>query len=44
MKLKNVTVAVKDIGRSRRFYHDLFGIALVIDNDGNLIEAGTPMK
>ena len=37
MKLKNVLIAVKDIERSRRFYHDLFGLDLIRDNDGNMI-------
>ena len=37
MKLKNVLIVVKDIERSRRFYHDLFGLDLVLDNDGNMI-------
>ena len=43
MKLKNVLIAVKDIGRSGQFYQDLFGLELVLDNDGNLIEVGTPV-
>jgi len=37
MKLKNVLIVVKDIEKSRQFYHDLFGIDLVLDNDGNMI-------
>ena len=37
MKLKNILIVVKDIERSRQFYHDLFGIDLVLDNDGNMI-------
>ena len=37
MKLKNIRIVVKDIERSRAFYHDLFGIDLVLDNDGNMI-------
>ena len=37
MKLKNVLIVVKDIERSRKFYHDLFGLELVLDNDGNMI-------
>ena len=37
MKLKNILIVVKDIERSRAFYHDLFGIYLVLDNDGNMI-------
>ena len=36
MKLKNVLIVVKDIERSRQFYHDLFGLEM-IDNDGNMI-------
>ena len=37
MKLKNVLIVVKDIERSRQFYHDLFGLELIVDNDGNMI-------
>ena len=37
MKLKNILIVVKDIEKSRKFYHDLFGIALVLDNEGNMI-------
>ena len=37
MKLKNILIVVKDIEKSRKFYHDLFGIELVLDNDGNMI-------
>ena len=37
MKLKNVLIVVKDIERARQFYHDLFGLDLVLDNDGNMI-------
>ena len=37
MKLRNVLIAVKDLERSRRFYHDLFGLDLILDNDGNMI-------
>ena len=37
MKLKNVLIVVKDIEKSRQFYHDLFGLELVVDNDGNMI-------
>lgn len=37
MKLKNVLIVVKDIEKSRQFYHDLFGLDTVLDNDGNLI-------
>lgn len=37
MKLKNVLIVVKDIERSKRFYHDLFGLETVVDYDGNMI-------
>ena len=37
MKLKNFLIVVKDIERSRRFYHDLFGLEMLLDNDGNMI-------
>lgn len=37
MKLKNVLIVVKDIEKSKQFYHDLFGLNPVLDNDGNLI-------
>ena len=37
MKLKNVLIVVKDIEKSKRFYHDLFGLEVVLNNDGNMI-------
>ena len=37
MKLKNVLIVVKDIERARQFYQDLFGLSVVLDNDGNMI-------
>ena len=37
MKLKNILIVVQDIEKSRKFYQDLFGIELVLDNDGNMI-------
>lgn len=37
MKLKNILIVVKDIEKSRQFYHDLFGLEVVLDNDGNMI-------
>ena len=37
MKLKNFLIVVKDIERARRFYHDLFGLEVLTDNDGNMI-------
>ena len=40
MKLKNFLIVVKDIERSRQFYHDLFGLNMILDNDGNMILTG----
>ena len=37
MRLKNILIVVKDIEKSRKFYHDLFDIDSVLDNDGNMI-------
>ena len=37
MKLKNILLIVKDIERSKQFYHDLFGLDMILDNDGNMI-------
>lgn len=37
MKLKNILIVTKDIERSRQFYHDLFGLEMILDNDGNMI-------
>lgn len=37
MKLKNILIIVKDIEKSRKFYHDLFGLDTILDNSGNMI-------
>ena len=37
MKLRNILIVVKNIEKSRQFYHDLFGLELILDNDGNMI-------
>lgn len=37
MKLKNILIVVDDIEKSKQFYHDLFGLDMVLDNDGNMI-------
>ena len=37
MKLKNVLIVTKDIEKSKKFYHDLFGLDMVLDNSGNMI-------
>lgn len=37
MKLRNVLIVVKDIEKARQFYHDLFGLELILNHDGNMI-------
>ncbi len=37
MRLKNFLIVVKDIEKSKQFYHDLFGLNPVLDQDGNMI-------
>lgn len=37
MKLKNVLIVVKDNEKSKKYYHDLFGLDMILDNDGNMI-------
>ncbi len=37
MKLRNILIVVKDIEKSKKFYHDLFGLDMLLDNDGNMI-------
>ncbi len=37
MKLKNILIVVQDIEKSRQFYHDLFGLELIRNYDGNMI-------
>ena len=37
MKLKNVLIVVKDIEKAKNFYHDLFGLDVVLDQEGNVI-------
>lgn len=37
MKLKNILIVVKDIEKSREFYHELFGLTMALDNVGNMI-------
>ena len=43
MKLKNVLIVVNDIEKSIRFYREMFGLQVILDPDGNLMEVGTPM-
>ena len=37
MKLKNILIVVKDIEKAKQFYHDLFGLDVVLEQDGNVI-------
>lgn len=37
MRLKNILIVVKDMEKSKQFYHDLFGLNVVLDNEGNMI-------
>lgn len=37
MRLKNILIVVKDIEKSKKYYHDLFGLDMILDNDGNMI-------
>ena len=43
MRLRNILIVVKDIEKSKKFYHDLFQLDVILDQDGNLIEMETPM-
>lgn len=37
MKLKNVLIVVKDIEKSIQFYRELFGLEVVLNQEGNVI-------
>ena len=37
MRLRNFLIVTDDIERSRQFYHELFGLNMLVDNDGNMI-------
>lgn len=39
MKLKNVLIVVSDMERSKRFYRDLFGLPVILEQEGNVILA-----
>ena len=40
MKLSGFLIAVKDIQRAKKYYHDLFDLEMLADNDGNMILSG----
>ena len=37
MKLRNVLIVVNDIEKSIMLYYELFGLDVILDNDGKLI-------
>lgn len=37
LKLKNVLIVVNDMKRAVAFYEELFGLRVILDNDGNVI-------
>lgn len=37
MRLKNILIVVNDMERAIKFYHDIFGLQVVLDQDGNVI-------
>ena len=37
MRLKNILMAVKDVEKSKKFYHDLFGLNTILNSDGKVI-------
>lgn len=37
MKLKNILIVVEDIEKSKKFYHDLFQLDVILNQDGNVI-------
>lgn len=37
MKLRNILIAVNDMERAIRFYKEIFGLQVILDQDGNVI-------
>ena len=37
MRRESFLIVVNNIAKSRQFYHDLFGLQMILDNDGNMI-------
>ena len=37
MKLKNILIVVNDMEQSIKFYQELFGLQVILDQDGNVI-------
>ena len=44
MKLKNILIVVNDIELAKKFYHDLFGLEVLLDSDGNVIQLSYILK
>ena len=40
MKLSGFLIVAKDCQRAMKYYHDLFGLEMLQDNDGNMILSG----
>ena len=40
MKLSGFLIVVKDIKKAEKYYHDLFALETLADNDGNMILSG----
>lgn len=40
MELKCTLIVVRDIEKSRRFYEELFGLKMLVDNGGNMLLSG----
>ena len=39
MQLRNVLIVVNDMERAIRFYKDIFGLQVILDQDGNVVES-----
>lgn len=37
MKLKNILISVNDMDRAIRFYKEIFGLQVILDQEGNVI-------
>lgn len=37
MRLRNVLIVVNDMDRAIRFYKEIFGLQVILDQDGNVI-------
>lgn len=37
MRLRNILIVVNDIEKSKKFYKDIFGLSVILEQDGNVI-------